>query len=100
MKEINIGEINLDIQEMGLITKVRPCKAIMPRTPGALGGYYGLLPRIVKSKFKVPPNWEVVEEVKPGQVLADEGWRGSLVHTCESHGWDECVRGFWATRKD
>ena len=89
-------EYNLDFPAFKNISF---CKSIRPKNGAAGGGYFGILPRIVKSDFKVPANWEVVEEVAEGQVLdiSENKYTNSVieyVHTCNKP-FVKCVRGFW-----
>jgi hypothetical protein len=92
------------------LRNLRFCKSIIPEpnTPEAKLHYYGsAYPRIVKSNFKVPSNWRVVESYKDGEVFVEKERRedGSLIpgatsrgrvlaHTCEKP-YDDCYNGFW-----
>jgi hypothetical protein len=87
-------ECNLDSP---LLNNIGFCKSIRPKNQAAGESYCGMLPRIVKSNFKVPANWEVVQEVTEGQVLDRDEHRGSpveYVHTCTKP-FDKCIDGFW-----
>src|SRR3990170_8368831 len=97
--------------ENPVLRKARFCKAIAPiQGTKEVGGHFysDLFPRIVKTKFIVPPNWRVVQEFSDGEpftydTLDERGKpirlsvtdrRGVLVHTCTKP-YQECFEGFW-----
>jgi hypothetical protein len=82
--------------ENPLYRHLHPCKAIAPKNlTGGTGGkdYSVAHPRIVKSDFCVPANWQVVAEYTNGQSVLDEnghritqeylGEIQTLVHVCQ-----------------
>ena len=80
---------------------IRFCKAIVPKDENAMINaeywYNKAYPKIVRSNFKTPPNWEEVRQYQDGDLLTHQRdpWTGKrLVHTCKKP-YDQCHNGFW-----
>jgi len=96
--------------ENPLYRHLRPCKAITPKNSTVNGGenYSAAHPRIVKSDFRVPANWQVVAEYTNGQPVLDKNghsitqeYRGEtqiLVHVCQKpyNSLSDAAGGFYA----
>lgn len=98
--------------ENSLVQAAQFCKAIAPKggkSAWASGGLYGKAhPRIVKSEFKTPRDWEEVARWESGQsfttlrddgieaveIPVTDGFGRILVHTCQKP-YDTCHQGFW-----
>lgn len=111
LREQGAPQLNL---HSPLLRNVRFCKSIAPKpgtTEEKLMRYTSAYPRIVKSEFKVPANWEVKESFKNGETfyypkrdvkghpIPVRGRNNTiLAHTCAKP-FDDCYNGFWGKWK-